>query len=185
MNRALAWVIGAVLVIGAGAVTVFTPAEDDASDPFLIRGAAGDTVTSRTLVVTPGEASFAERVTVTGADWQAEGNWLVVTLTVSAPQTEVDAAILLATLVIDERVFQASERPATSLAGTQLHVGTDTVGVLAFELPPDLQSGTGELRLSTSYFSPRLDDVTALPVSLDGLPTAPSIELEPPSLSAP
>ena len=180
MRRAVPWVVGAVLVLAAGAVTATIPEEDSVLDPLLVRGGSSDTVTSRSLVVSVQDAVFAENLEVEAADWSAEGNWLVVTLEVSAAQTEKDASVGLATLTIDGRQFQASERPSASLLKTRLHVGTDVVGTLAFELPADLRSGDAELQVTTFDAIPQLDDVIALPIDLDQLSTTPRFALEAP-----
>lgn len=185
MKRALPWIVGGLLVVAAGAVTAAIPSTVDQRAAFIVAGGADEPVTSRTLTAAVLDAAFTERVTVADSEWSADGNWLIVTLVASAPQTEVDAGIHLATLEIDGRAFHASERPGTSLVGTDLHVGTDTVGTMAFELPDDIRGGEGELRLTTEYFTPRLDDVVALRLSLDGLPTTPSFEIEEPQLGAP
>lgn len=185
MRRALPWLLGGALVIVAGAVTAITPSDDAVVSPTVVRGSFGDPVESRTLVATASEATFADEVAVADSDWSADGNWLVVTVIASAPTTETDATIQLATLVVGDRVFQASERPSASLTGTPLRVGIDTVGALAFELPSDVTAGSAELRLTTSYFSAELDDLVAIPLDLDELPRIPSLELARPELGTP
>ena len=185
MKRMLPWIVGGALALTAGIVTAITPGDEVYRAPFLVHGTGDDqTATSRTLIATVVEASFTERVTVDAADWRADGNWLVVTVSASAPQTEVDARIQLATLRIGDRVFQSSERPGNSITEADLRVGMDTVGMLAFELPTDVHSGTGELRLTTSYATPVLGDVNVLQVPLDDLPVAENIDLEDPALGA-
>ena len=186
MKRALPWLLGAALALSAGVISINTPGDEVYRTPFLIRGVSEEhPVTSRTLTAMAVEASFTDRVTVADAEWHSDGNWLVVTVAASAPMTEVDARIQLATLVIGDRVFQSSERPGNSLAEAELRVGIDTVGMLAFELPPDVKTGDGELRLTTSFATPVLDDVVVLPISLDDLPTTRNIELDAPELRAP
>lgn len=184
-SRALPWVIGAGFVLAAAVVTSLTPPEQALLAPFAVRGTADETVTARTIAAAVIEVTRTENVTMTDEEWSAEGNWLVVELAVSAPTTEVDAAIGVASLLIDGRVFQASERPPATLVGTDLRVGTDTVGMLAFELPDDLRTGVGELRLSGRYPTPELDDVIAFRVDLDQVPTAQTAEIEEPRLGAP
>lgn len=185
MKRALPWLLGAALALTAAIVSVNTPGDEVYRAQFLLHGADdGQPVTSRTLIAAMHDASFTDRVTVADSDWSADGNWLVVTVAASAPQTEVDAGIRLATLVIGDRVFQASERLGNSLTDVNLRVGIDTVGMLAFELPPDLTSGQGEVRLTTSHYTPVLDDVVVLPISLDDLPTADNADIEAPRLGA-
>lgn len=183
MKRALPWALGAALVIVAGAVTAMTPNDDALVGPIVKRGSFGDAVESRTLIATASDATFADEVAVPDADWSAEGNWLVVTVSVSAPSTEVGAAINLATLVVDDRVFQASERPEATVTATPLRVGIDTVGTLAFELPPEVTSGAAELRLTSSYYTAELDDLVAIRFTLDDLPRAPGVELADSELS--
>jgi hypothetical protein len=182
VNRALPWVVGAVLVVGASAVTALTPSDDSLVGPFEVTGAAGERVISRTLIATVSEAIFAEQITVPRSEWQSDGNWLVVRLSVSATVSEVGAAIQLATFTIDGQTFHSSERPSTSLENTALRVGTDTSGILAFELPPDVTADTGELRLATSYATPELDDVIAISLDLHDLPRATSVEITAPEL---
>lgn len=184
-GRTTPWLIGAGLLVVAGAVTAATPPESALLAPFTVHTADDGITTSRTLAATVIEVTRTERVTTAGTEWEAEGNWLIIELAVASPTTEVDAAIGVASLMIDGRLFQASERPPASLVGTALRVGTDTVGMLAFELPTDLRSGTGELRLSGRYPTPDLDDVIAFPIDLDGARTASEVEIEEPRLGTP
>lgn len=184
-RRATPWIVGAGLVIAAGVVSAATPPEQTLLDPFAVSGSVGQTVTVRTLTATVVEVARTERVTMPANEWEAAGNWVVVELAVSAPTTEVGAAIGVASLEIDGRLFQASERPPATLVGTNLRVGTDTVGMLAFELPDDLRSGGGELRLSGRYPTPELDDVITFPLHLDQIETTSSIEIEQPRLGKP
>ena len=185
MRRATPWLLGAALVVAASAVTALTPTDEDVIGPIEMNGSFGDPVESRTLIAAATDATFADEVAVTGADWSAEGNWLVVTVIASAAHTEVDAAINLATLAVGDRVFQASERPDASLTSTSLRLGIDTVGTLAFELPPDVTSGRAELRLTSSYFTAELDDLITIPLELADVPRTPSVELDDPELSTP
>lgn len=185
MRRALPWIIGGVLVLGAGVLTAATPSDDALIGPFVRAGSVGEPVESRTLIASVTDATFADEVEVAGAEWQAEGNWLVVTVAASAPRSEEDAAIQLATLEVDGRVFQASERPAASLRDTDLRVGIDTIGTLAFELPQETVAGLAELRLTTDYITPELDDLVVIRFDLDDLPRAPRVEISDPELGRP
>lgn len=184
MRRALPWILGIALVIGAGALTVLSPDDDAVVAPIDRRGSAGDEVASRALVAVTGEATFATRIR-TDDGWEADGHWLVVAVTASAPRTEVDAAIRLATLAVDGRVFQSSERVSTSLVGAPLRVGIGTTGMLAFELPPDIDTGAAELRLNTSYFTAELDELVVIDLTLDGLPSTDAVEITRPGLVTP
>lgn len=185
MKRALPWLAGIALVAVAGALTLAIPSDDSLTDPLLVRGSGDDELASRTLRVAIQESSFAEEIAVPASEWSAEGNWLLVTLEASAPQSETGAAINLATLTVDGRVFQASERPSDSLLHTRLHVGTALVGTLAFELPTGLRGGTAELRLSSTTPTPLLDDVIVITVDLDDLPVAQDVDLVTPEWAAP
>jgi len=184
-SRAVPLLLGAALVIGAGVVTAVTGPEASLLDPFTVGAADDGTATARTLAAEVTEVTRTERVTVAGSEWEAEGDWLVIELAVSAPTTEEDAAIGVASLLVDGRLFQASERPPATLVGTDLRVGTDTVGMVAFELPADLRSGTAELRLSGRYPTPELDDVIVFPIDLADAATASAVEIEEPRLGAP
>lgn len=184
MKKALPWIVGVALAAVAGAITVATPSPDALRAPFVAHAAFApdadeqQSVTTRTLTAAVVDATFAESVEV--SDWQADGNWLVVTVAASAPHSEVDADVELATLHVGDEVFQVSERVRDTLFDAQLRIGIDTVGMLAFELPPDIRAGDAELRLSSSVFTPRLDDMVAVTIPLDRLPTASSIEIAPP-----
>lgn len=175
-NRALPWIIGAVLVVGAGALVALTPDDDALIAPIEKRGGMDEIVSSRALIATAVEARFAQTVE-TEDGWSAEGNWLLVTVRASAPETEIDASIRLATLAVGDRVFQASERPTASLVGTPLRVGIDTVGILAFELPADVGSGTAELRLTPDYYTAELDDLVVITLPLDDIAREVSVEI--------
>jgi hypothetical protein len=177
MRRLLPWAAGAALVVAAGVVTAVTPDAGAQNAPFLVRGAMEQTVTARNLIVRVDGATFADRITVADDDWEAAGNWLVVDLSAAARTTEVDAELMLVKLVADGREFIASERPSTSLVGSDLRVGLGTGGTVAFELPADVVSGAGELRLSLPYATPHLDDVIVVPLDLDGVPRTGSIDI--------
>lgn len=183
MSKTSPWIVGAALVLAAGAVSVITTSVIDQRAPFVVTADAGDEVTSRSLTAVVHDARFTNRVSA--GDWHADGNWLVITLVASAPQTEEDAVIDLATLEVDGQVYQASERPGRSIVGTRLHVGTDTVGMLAFELPERVRGGDTLLRLSPALTTPRLDDLVVLPLPLDGLPATTNIDIDDPYLGAP
>lgn len=186
MRRGAAWAAGAVLVLGAGLLTAVTPSVDSLYGPFLRHGGATDTVTSRTLTASVLAASFADEIVSADGEWSAAGNWLVVEVAASAPTTEEDAEIPFAALHVGGLVVHASERPEDSLLRTPLRVGTDTVGILAFELPEGARGGRAELRLTTEYLTPELDDVIALEIPLDAVGAVPRVELtEPRVVGAP
>lgn len=182
MRRSLPWIVGGALVVLAGAVVAATPTEPQLRDEILVRGAVGDEVASRALIATLQDATFTEQVVVPDDEWSAAGNWLVVTVAASAPHTEVDAELGLATLVVGGEEFRASERIRDSITRADLRVGTDTIGQLSFELPEGLRSGAAELRLAPTISTPHLDDVLAIGLTLDALPSTQSVELVPPTI---
>ncbi|WP_144874472.1 hypothetical protein [Microbacterium sp. 1.5R] len=183
-NRALPWIIGAALVVGGGALVALTPDDDAVVAPIERHGAIGETTTSRALIATAVDTRFAKTIE-TDDGWSAEGHWLVVAVHASAPETEVDASIRLATLAVGDRVFQASERPSASLVGSPLRVGIDTGGMLAFELPADVDSGTAELRLTPDYYTAELDDLVVITLPLDGIAREDTVEITRSGLVAP
>lgn len=178
------WIIGATLVAGAALLSTITPSDDEIVGPFLVHGAPGEQKSARTLTAQVLSATFAEQV-VSSKGFEADGNWLVLKLAASAPRTEDEAQIALAALHVDGLVFHASEQIRGSLRGEQLHVGTDTVGYLAFELADGVRAGAAELRLTPEDRTPRLDDVLVLPLSLDGLPREASVEIAEPEITGP
>ena len=185
MRKALPWLVGAGLAAAAVAITAATPAPETLYTAFPIAGSfAPDAdprpVTSRTLTAVVVDAAFTERVQAD--QWHADGNWLVVTVAASAPRSEEDSVIALASLHVGGEVFHASERPRDPLLGERLRIGIDTVGMLAFELPADVRAGDAELRLTSEPITPRLDDVITVGLRLDDIRTVPSIDVEPPEV---
>lgn len=179
------WLIGAALIACAGLLSAITPSDEDVTGPFIVRGGADATASSHQLSAQVLSASFADRILADGGDWEADGNWLVVELKASATRTEVGTQIMLATLHVDGLVFRASERVPETLRSTRLHLGTDTVGYLAFELADGIRSGECELRLTAENRTPRLDDVLSLRVSLDEASRTATFELPEPEVGAP
>lgn len=182
MRRSLPWLTGAALVVAAGIVAAATPDADAQHGPFLIEGTAGQEDTARNLMIRIDEAAFADRVTAEDGDWQAAGNWFVVSLSAAARETEVDTSLRLVKLVVDGREFIASERPPTSFIGADLRIGIETSGMVAFELPSDITSGGAELRLSLPYSTPHLDDVIVVPIDLSEAPREDTIDIVGPSI---
>lgn len=184
MRKTLPWLLGAALAVTAGTITAITPSDDALYAAISVPGHfdpdAEDQqpVTTRSVTATVIDATFAERIE--DGDWHADGTWLVVTVAASATRSEFDAELGLAKLQIGDEVFQASERPRSGFLDTGLRLGIDTTGMLAFELPGDARRGTAQLRLSSSFLTPHLDDVATLTLPLDELPTARSIEIRPP-----
>lgn len=178
------WLVGAALVVAAALLSAITPSDDEITGPFLARGSEGEQTTARTLSAQVLSVTFADQV-VSERGYESDGNWLVVELAASAPRTEEEAEMALAALHVDGLVFHASEQMRGSLRGARLHVGTDTVGVLAFELADEVRAGDAELWLTSEGRTPRLDDVLVLPLSLDDAPRVDSVEITKPEIADP
>lgn len=185
MRAGLGWIAGAALVAAAGVVVAITPDADSLDGPFLVHGVVEQSIPSRDVVVSIRGASFADRITDEDADWEADGNWLVIDLSATARRTEVDATLRLVKLVVDGREFIASERPPSSLIGADLRVGIATTGMVAFELPADLDPTDAEIRLSLPFSTPHLDDVIVVHLDLGETPREDSIDLVEPTIGGP
>lgn len=182
MRRAAQWWIGGGLVVVAGLISGITPSDQALLDPFAQRGAAEEEIVARTFLTHGAEWSFADRVTVEEDEWSADGNWLVIEVTASARTTEVGTELSLASLTVDGRIYHSSERTPESLLRTPLRVGIPTTGMLAFELPAGVRTGTAELRLSTDISTPWLDDVISIPIDLDAADTTKVIDIPEPEV---
>lgn len=185
LHKSARWLVGTALVAGAGLLSAITPSDQSIIGPFVVSGDQGAPTASRMLQAQVVSTSFADSIVADGGDWKASANWLVIELEASALQTEERAEIDFATLSVDGLVFRASERVPETLLGKHLHLGTDTTGVLVFELADGIHAGEGELRLTTHYRTPQLDDLLALRVSLDEARRAATVELSEPELGAP
>lgn len=156
------WLIGAGLVVVAWGVAGITPPEDAREAPFAVAAEVGAPATGRNIEITVTELRRAS--TVTTSDWSADGNWLIVDLSASAVVTDQGAALRTVELAIDGRTFSASERP-DSLFKESLNAGIARTGSVAFELPADLDAGTGILTFGL-FTDARLDSVIELSVDL-------------------
>lgn len=174
MKRWLSWTLGVVFVVGAWLVALATPPEDAREAPFAVTASVGEEATGRDIVATVEGLRRAD--TVTDGAWSAEGNWLVVDLSISSrvsPRT-----LAHATLQIGDRTFAATERADGSLYQQGLTAGVPRSGSLAFELPADLEAGTGVLRLAT-LSDVRLDSVVEVTVPLSEIERSAEAELRP------
>lgn len=175
MRAAVAWGVGAALVVLAWGVAAITPDDDAAQAPFPVAATVGERAEGRNIAATVTEVSAANAVTAANG-WTAEGTWVVIDLDVEAVTAEQGALLALATLTIDDRVYGASERPE-SLLRQQLPVGAARTGSLAFEVPEEALTGDGMLRLGLNDLDPRLDSVIELPIPLDELTVQPEVQL--------
>ena len=86
---------------------------------------------------------------------------------------------------MDGRTYTASEPEPESLWRYPLRVGIGTSGVLAFELPAGVRSGSAELRLSSNDTTPALDDVISISVNLTTLDHRERLTISSPTVGAP
>ncbi len=167
--------MGIGLVVAAWFVAFVTPAEEAREDPFVVRADAGQIAEGRDIAARVDGVRRAGAVTAAG--WRAEGNWLVVDLTVSSRVTTSGAILGNATLHAEGRSYSASERP-TSLYRQRLTADLPRSGSIAFELPPGLAPDGATLRLGGST-DERLDSVIEITLDAGGLAPGAEEELQP------
>lgn len=166
-------VAGAALVAAAWGVTVVTPAEDSAEQPFVVAAPVGERAEGRNIAVTVTGVRAADAVTNEG--WRAEGAWVVVDLEAEATEKEAGTLLHQVTLRLGDRTYRASERPPDSMFGHPLSVGLPSAGSIAFELPEgaldaDRAGAPDELVLRFGLnLDERLDSVIETRVPLDEL----------------
>lgn len=175
----LPWAVGIALVAAACTVSALTPDEQSTVRAIVSHGEAGETVTARTVSAELQDAFFSDQLVVD--ERTIAGNWLIVTAAASAPTTEVDASIGLASVTIDGRVYISSDQAEYTLLDADLRMGVRTIGMLAFELPADAGSGKAALRLMTQGWTPELDGLVEISFDLDDLPRESSFEIAPPA----
>lgn len=175
MKRALSWLAGLALIALAAAVGHVALSDDEQQAPFVVPAALGERADARTFAVTVRDVRLADEVR-DAEGWSASGNWLVVHLDAEVLDRETASILSLTEVDLGDRAIAASERPA-SLQSFPLDVGLERAGSLAFELPADATAGTATLRIARSL-DDRLDSVVELPVELDALERATTLELE-------
>ncbi|SBS72372.1 hypothetical protein [uncultured Microbacterium sp.] len=174
MKPWLTWTLGVAFVVGAWFVAFATPPEDAREAPFVVTASVGEQATGRDIVATVEGLRRAD--TLIDGGWSAEGNWLVVDLSISSrvsPRT-----LAHATLRVGDRTFAATERADGSLYQQGLTAGVPRRGSIAFELPADLEAEEAVLRLAT-LGETRLDSVIELPVPMAEIERSAEAELHP------
>jgi hypothetical protein len=170
-----AWAIGAALVATAWLVALVTPGEEQPQGPFPVAAVVGEQAAGRNISATITDLRRASTVTADG--WSADGNWLVVDLDAAAVVSEHGASLRHAFIEIDGVRYSASDRP-DSLVTTALAAGIPRSGSLAFELPADLETGTGTLELALAPRGDvRGDSMIVLSFDLADVPVADETEL--------
>lgn len=168
------WVGAAVataMLVGAWFVSGATPdGEKRLEDPFVVPASVGVPTEGRNIGIEVTSLVLADRVTTGG--WFAEGTFLVVALDAWAVRTESPAALSVATLVIGDDTYSASERPGaydrdSSLAGLGLFLEHPLSGSIVFEVPADAASAHGVLRLALT--GDVADSVVEVPIDFAGV----------------
>lgn len=163
--RGQGWVIGVALVVVAWGVALVTPGPDQVQAPFVISVEPGETGAGRNIAITVDAVHRAE--TATDGTWSADGNWLVIDLAAAAVLNEQGTLLSHVEFEIDGRTFRASERPE-SMLGASLSVGIPRTGSVAFELPDDLDEGTGTVRFALNPDT-RVDSVIEVTLDLGAI----------------
>lgn len=163
--------VAVVMLVCAWFVSGATPdGERRLEDPFIVPAAVSTSVEGRNLGIEVTSLVLADRVSTGG--WWAEGTFLIVELDAWAVRTESPAALSVANLVIGDDTYSASERPGdydddASLAGRGLFLEHPLAGAIVFELPADVATAHGTLRLALS--GEVADSVIVVPVDFAGL----------------
>lgn len=178
-RKLLPWGIGLALTVAACVVSALTPSEQSTLRAIVSSGDRGEVVHSRELSVELQDATFADQLVVD--DRRIDGNWLIVTAAASTPTSEVDASIRLASVTVDGRIFLSSDQAEYTLLDEELRIGVRTVGMIAFELPPDVTGGTAALRLTTESWTPELDALIEVSFDLGSLARDSRFEIIPPA----
>jgi hypothetical protein len=173
MKPWLVWVIGIVLLAAAWGVQQITPDDDDAVVPFTVPAAVGEKAVGRTFEITVTDVRLGDRASA--PRWAADGTWLVVDVEAQARFEESGSILDQAFLQVDGVTYRASERP-TSIFREGLTTGIPRVGSLAFDLPDEVASRTGILRLGLGD-EPRLDSLMEVPIDLGALARQDEVEL--------
>jgi hypothetical protein len=158
-----AWTVGLVFIAVAWFVALATPGDAQMKAAFEVPATIGQPATGRDLVATFTDLRRASHVSEGG--WSADGNWLVVDLQAQAVLTEFANSLVYVKLQFDDKQFDASERPKSSMYRAGLEVGVPWAGGLAFELPEGVDSGTGRIEIATNL-DPSLDSMVVLTFDL-------------------
>ncbi len=174
----MTWLVTLALLAAAWGVVKVTLPDGAAQAPFVTTAELGEPAVTRNLAVTITDVQAARRVT-DAEGWAADGTWLVVDLEAASVVSQ-DAAILsIATLIIGDRTFTATDR-GTTFTWQPLVTGVPRSGSLAFELPSDALSGQAVLQLavpSGAIGEVPLDGMIELPIDLDEIPVEAEVAL--------
>ena len=166
MKRALPWLLTAALLAAAWLVAFATPDDSASVEPFVVPAAIGEEAVGREFALTVQQVRISDGVNAPNG-WSADGTWLLVDVDARSTLEQTGSLLGGAELTIGDRSFRASER-MPSMFREQVVTGVSRTGMLAFELPGDVLTGTGVLRLSLDDDT-RADSVAELRIDLDEL----------------
>ncbi|MFI6291883.1 hypothetical protein ACIBEJ_09885 [Nonomuraea sp. NPDC050790] len=145
MNKLIALVASALLLVAVGAVQRLRPDADRVYQPLSSTGAVGQDVRTTPYTVRVERAETGRELELTGILDKKEkratkGVWVVVHLTATATQERVQLGTVELEALNGTR-YGVTDRFST-LDSADLDPGIPQRGVLAFELPPDAVRGT-------------------------------------------
>lgn len=171
-----AWTLAIALMVGAWFIQLVTPDENAHERSFVVEATMGERAEGRNIAATV--LDIRRAASVSTASWGAvDGNWVLVDLSTSS---RISPATLGAvSLIVGERTFSASERPADlDIYKHQLVADIAVTGSVAFELPADLTDGDATIRLSLIE-DIRLDSVITYSFDLGEISVEPEAALLP------
>lgn len=169
-----AWSGGLALLIAAWGITLASTTFVRPFAPFATVAMQGEEAVGRSFSATIHDVRATTHVTgsvpLQNMEWYADGNWVIVDLTITGRDT-IYELLGGANLVVGDRTYRASERPA-SLLSTPLQAGVPRTGSLAFDLPSGLLSDTidAELQLYVNAeMGAQADSMIVFPLDLSTL----------------
>lgn len=172
LARSGVWLLSAIILVAAWFVVADTPTLADKREPFEVSVPAPEWGTGRNLTARVVGATFADEVD--DGSWAAPGNWFVVQIETAA--IDGPASLEVTELSVDGVVYSATDRTDITMSGESLLVGVPLTGVLAFDLPAGVATGTAELHLGASP-DRRLDSIIVVPLDLDEMTRVPRVTL--------
>ncbi len=172
------WAAATALAAVACAIVTVTPPESAPNDAILVAGTAGHPVVGRNLSVTVLDVLRTDTIVLPNGD-ERDGSWVAVRVSAEATETEVDAGIGLAKLVIGDRTYTADRSVRDSLQGESVHLGSATAGWLVFDVATDATEETARVQITSAYATPARDSL--LDIAVDVSATADPVEITEPA----
>lgn len=174
LGQAAAWTISALVLLGTWFIVSDTPTQAEKRASFDVTVDPPDWGAGRNIRARVVGATFAEEIRDDLAT--ARGNFFVVQI--EASSVTEPAVLSVAELDVDGVIYTNTDRVLTTIDGASLLVGVPLTGVLAFELPADVRSGTADVRLGVST-DQRLDSLIVAPLELEEMTRVPAVTVFP------